>query len=130
MKTDFKRKLMSMLKLRHSHLDPETRQPSMKEALKCKQCGDQVVKAEALYKQRRRTHPEEFIYKEPEFVRSSELEKDYDLLAERIQKDPVYKEHIRKLAHGTEAEKDEEIKKSNEQYYQTHYSEDGSVKKI
>lgn len=130
MKDGFKRKLMGLLKLRHSHLDPFTKTPSMAEALKCKKCGEQVVQAEALYKKMRKEHPEEFEYKEHEFVRSPELEKDYDMLIDRVKKDKLYRRHIEKLAKGTEQEKDDEIKKSNKGYYQKHYEEDGSVKKI
>jgi len=130
MKPGLKRKLMQMLKLKHPHNDPFTGQPSMKEALKCKECGEQVVQAEALYKQRQRTHPEEFVYKEPEFQRSPELLENYGKLFDRVKKDKLYKRHVERLAHGTEQEKDEEVKKSNEGYYQTHYEEDGSIKKI
>ena len=127
----FKRKLMGLLRLRHSHLDPFTKQPSMSEALSCKECGAQVIKAQELYNRYRKTNPEWFTYKEPEFIRSPELEKDYDKLSERKQTDPLYKEHIRKLTSGTEKEKDEEINKVNEQYYQTHYiDESGSIKEI
>jgi len=131
MRKDFKNKLMQMLKLKHTHLDPFTKQPSMKQALlACKECAKQLADAEALYKKYRRNHPEMFERKEPEYKRSEELEKDYDDLAERVKKDPLYKEHIRKLTSGTEKEKDEEVKKSNEQYYQTHYAtEDGTIKK-
>lgn len=130
MKADFKRKLMGMLKLKHSHPDPFTGQPSMKVALSCKECGEKVVKAETLYKKMRRKHPEEFVYKEPEFIRSKDLEKSYNMLFERVKKDKLYKRHLHVLMHGTEIEKDEEIKKSNEGYYQTHYEEGGQVKKI
>lgn len=130
MKKDFKRFLMGKLKLKHQHLDPFMGQPSMKEALKCKQCGEQVVQAETIYKQRRKEHPEEFVYKEPEFIRSPELLKNYDMLFDRVKKDKLYQRHLERLASGTEAEKDEEIEKSNKGYYQTHYEEDGSVKKV
>lgn len=130
MRKDFKRYLMGLLKLKHSHLDPFTGQPSMLEALKCYECGGQVMKAEAAYKRRRRTHPDEFIYKKPEFIKSPELEKTYDLLISRIKNDQLYKSHIQKLAHGTEKEKDEEIKKSNEGYYAHNYEEGGIIKKI
>ncbi len=130
MRADFKKKLMHMLKLKHPHPDPFTKQPSMKEALSCKECGEQIVQAQELYNRYRKTNPEWFTYQEPEFIRSPELEKDYDLLTERKQKDPLYKEHIRKLTFGTEKEKDEEVKKSNEGYYQKHYvDESGSVRK-
>lgn len=130
MKKEFKRYLMSLLKLKHSHLDPLSGQPSMTEAFKCSECGGQVIKAEAIYNQRRKTHPEEFVYKKPEFIKSSELEKTYDMLIHRIKNDQLYKAHIEKLAHGTEKEKDEEIKKSNEGYYEHHYEEGGMIKKI
>lgn len=119
---------MGLLKLKHSHLDPETQQPSMKEALKCDECGRQIAKAETIYKQRRREHPEEFIYKKPEFIPSPELDKSYGMLLDRVKKDKLYKRHIERLARGTEKEKDEEIKKSNEGYYQTHYEEGGMIK--
>lgn len=122
---------MGLLKLKHSHLDPFTKQPSMSESLKCKECGEQVARAFLLYQRYRKTNPEMFVYKEPELPRSKELERSYELLADRTKKDSLYKEHIRKLAHGTEAEKDEEIKKVNNKYYQTHYAEkDGGIRKI
>ena len=121
---------MSLLKLRHNHLDPETQQPSMKEALKCADCGYQVVKAEEVYNQRRKDYPEEFLYKKPEFIRSPELDKNWEMLIHRVKNDQLYKAHIEKLAHGTEEEKDKEIKRSNDQYYTKHYEEEGIIKKI
>lgn len=129
MKPAFRNYLMSLLKLRHNHLDPETQQPSLTEALKCQKCGEQVIKAEAIYKQMRKEHPEEFVRKQ-EFIRSPELNKDYEMLIERVKKDKLYRRHIERLARGTEKEKDEEIKKSNEQYYQTHYEKDGRIEKV
>ena len=77
----------------------------------------------------RKEHPEEFTYKEPEFIPSPELKRDVDMLVDRVKKDKLYKRHVERMAYGTEEEKDEEIKKSNEQYYQKHYEEDGSIKK-
>ena len=130
MKKDFKRFLMGKLKLKHQHPDPFTGQPSMKEALKCKQCGEHLVQAETIYKQRRKDYPEEFVYKEPEFKRSPELLKDYEKLFDRVKKDKLYKRHLERLASGTEKEKDEEIEKSNKGYYQEHYYEDNGIKKI
>lgn len=127
----FKKKLMGMLKLKHPHLDPYTKQPSMSVALQCKECGEQVAQAHAMYQKYQKDHPEWFVYKKPEFTPSADLEKDYELLAERKQKDPIYREHIRRLTSGTEQEKDEEIQKSNAGYYQTHYvDERGSVREI
>lgn len=130
MKKDFKNRLMSLLKLRHSHLDSYTGQPSMSEALKCDECGKQVVKAQAIYDQMRKEHPEEFVYKKPEIPRSPELERDFEMLISRVKNDKLYKRHIERLARGTEKEKDEEIKKSNEGYYQTHYEKDGRIEKV
>ena len=130
-RADFKRYLMGLLKLKHPHLDPFTKEPSMKEALTCKECGERVLKAEQIYKRTRTEHPEWFEYKEPEHKRSEALEKEYDLLTERKEKDPLYKRHIERLTNGTEAEKDEEIKKANEGYYQKHYvDEGGSLKEV
>ena len=130
MKLVFKRYLMSLLKLRHSHLDPITQQPSFSEALKCSECGGQVMKAEAIYKQRRKTHPEEFIYKKPEHIRSPELEKSWQMLIDRVKNDQLYKAHLERLTKGTEIQKEQEMKKVEEGYYQHHYEEGGSIKKI
>ena len=129
MKVAFKKYLMGLLKLCHSHLDPVTQEPSMSEALKCDECGYQVVKAQNIYNQRRKEHPEEFVYKKPEFIRSPELEKYWNQLIYRVKNDQLYKAHLERLAHGTEEEKDLEIKKVNEGYYQTHYEEKGIIKK-
>lgn len=120
---------MGLLKLKHSHLDPFSGQPSMSEALKCKKCGEQIAKAQAIYNQRRKTNPEEFIYKKPEFTPSPELDATYGMLKERVKNDKLYQRHIERLAHGTEKEKDEEIKKSNERYYNTHYEKNGRIEK-
>lgn len=130
MKKDFKNYLLGLLKLRHRHLDPFTKQPSMSEALKCNECGEQVAKAQAKYNQRRKEYPEEFVYRRPEFNRSPALERSYEMLMDRIKKDELYRRHLNRLAHGTEKEKDEEIKKSNDGYYQKHYSEGGSIKRV
>lgn len=129
MRLDFKKRLMGLLKLKHSHLDPFTKQPSMSEALKCSECGYRFKKAEDLYNRMRKEHPEEFIYKQPEFIPSPELKRDVDMLVDRVKKDKLYKRHVERMAYGTEEEKDEEIKKSNEGYYQKHYEEDGNIKK-
>lgn len=128
MKKDFKNYLMGLLKLKHSHPDPFTGEPSMSEALKCKECGEQFKKAEAVYEQRRKEHPEEFVYQKPEFRPSPELKRSFEMLMHRVKNDKLYKRHIEQLARGTEEDKDEEIKKSNEGYYQTHYEEDGDIK--
>ena len=130
MKQDLKNRLMGLLKLKHSHLDPFSQEPSMREALKCDECGKQVIKAQGIYNQRRKDHPEEFVYKEPAFVPSPELYKSFEMLIQRVKNDGLYKRHIERLAHGTEEEKDNEIKKANEGYYDTHYEEGGSIKKI
>ena len=130
MKKDFKKYLMGLLKLKHSHPDPFTGEPSMKEALKCDECGYRFKKAEAVYNLRRKTHPEEFVYKKPEFIRSPELKNHYDMLFQRVKNDKLYKAHLERLAHGSEKEKDIEIERSNEQYYTKHYEEGGIVKKI
>lgn len=120
---------MGLLKLKHSHLDPITGGPSMSEALKCFECGGRFKKAEAVYNQRRREHPEEFVYKKPEFIRSPQLEESWNRLYDRIKNDNLYKSHLERLAKGTETQKDKEIKRSNEGYYTKYYEEGGIVKK-
>ena len=130
MKKDLKNYLMGLLKLRHNHLDPFSQTPSMREALKCAECGEQVVKAQDVYNRMRREHPEEFIYKKPVFVPSPELKESFRMLVERVKNDGLYKRHIERLARGTEEEKKQEIKKANAGYYDTHYEEGGSIKKV
>lgn len=130
MRKDFKKYLMSLLKLKHSHLDPLTQTPSMKEALKCYDCGGQVAKAEAVYKRRERTHPDEFIYKKPEFIRSQELETHWQMLIDRVKNDKLYKAHLERLNKGTESQQKEEMRKIDEGYYQKHYEEGGIIKQI
>lgn len=130
MKADFKKYLMGLLKLKHPHPDPFTGQPSMSEALKCEECGLQIAKAQDIYNRMVKERPEDFGYKKPEFQPSPELEKVYETLIDRMRKDPLYKRHIEKMAYGTEEEKDEEIKKSNEGYYREHYgTKDGFIRK-
>ena len=81
-----------------------------------------------MYKQRKRDEAEECAYKKTGFIPSAELDKSYGMLLDRVKKDKLYKRHMERLARGTEKEKDEEIKKSNEGYYQTHYEEGGMIK--
>ena len=130
MKKDFKKYLMRLLKLKHKHPDPFTGEPSMSEALKCSDCGGQVAKAEAVYNQRRKKHPEEFVYKKPEHIRSPELEESWNQLIHRVKNDNLYKAHLARLTKGTESQQKEEMKKIGEGYYTTHYEEGGIIKKI
>ena len=130
MRPDFKRHLMSLLKLKHRHLEPGTQESSFTAALKCSECGGQVIKAEAIYKRRRREHPEEFVYKKPEHIRSPELENHWQMLMDRVKKDKLYKAHLERLTKGTESQQKEEMKKIDEGYYTKHYEENGIIKKI
>ena len=120
MKIAFKNYLMGLLKLKHQHLDPLSQQPSMSVALQCDECGKQVIKAQEIYNRMRKEHPEEFVYKKPEFIPSPELEKQYGMLRDRVKNDKLYRKHIERLTRGSEAEKDFEIARANSGFYKTH----------
>ena len=100
---------------------------SMSEAITCKYCAVKFKKAEFEHRRLRREKPELFGYKQPEFKPSRETRNMFGMLVDRIKKDKLYKRHVERLAHGTEEEKDEEIKKSNEGYYRKHYEKEGNI---
>lgn len=123
MDAKFKRVLMGLIRA------PDHRHESMTQASQCSSCGERFQEGLALYKRYRREHPED-AWQRPQYALSPELRNRFNLLVDRVQKDKLYRRHVLRLAHGTEEEKDEEIKKSNEGYYTTHYEEGGNIKKI
>lgn len=100
---------------------------SMSEAAGCSSCGAKYQKARREHERLRREKPELFERKAPEFKPSRETKNMFGMLVDRIMKDKLYKRHVERLAHGTEEEKSEEIKKSNKGYYRTHYEKDGNI---
>ena len=123
MKQDAKRELMAYLDTGHRH-------ESMTAMSLCKHCGERFKKGEAFYNRLRKEKPELFIYNRPEFKPSKETRNLFAGLMDRIQRDKLYQRHLKRLSRGTEEEKDEEIKKSNEGYYRKHYEEGDNIKKI
>ena len=113
MKADLKRHMMGLLNTQ-GHCREISR------ALFCEVCGPKMQKAKGLYDRLKREEPELLVYKRPEFKPSEDTKEMFGKLMERVKKDSVYRKHLEKLAHGTEEEKDKEIKKSNEGYYRTH----------
>jgi hypothetical protein len=77
-----------------------------------------------------REKPELFEYKPPEFKPDLETKEMFGRLVERVKKDKLYRQHIERLAYGTEEQKDEEIAKNNAGYYRSHYEEGGNIKKV
>lgn len=120
MNKDFKRHLMTYLDTGHRH-------QSMTDMAKCKHCGDKFTKGKALFERYVKKHPEIIEYTPPEFKPSEDTKTMFGKLMDRIRKDKAYRQHIEKLAHGTEQEKDEEIAKSNSGYYRNHYEKDGNI---
>lgn len=117
----FKRHLMTYLDTGHRH-------QSMTDMTNCDHCTVKFNKGKALFERLQKEKPELFIYERPEFTPSEDTKVMFGQLMERIKKDKMYRRHIERLAHGTEEEKDEEIKKSNVGYYKTHYEQDGNIK--
>ena len=114
MQKDFRRQLLTYLDTGHRHA-------SMTDMMKCSGiCAKKFAKGKAFYERMQKEKPELFVYKEPEFEPSQETKNMFALLMDRIKKDGTYRKHLEKLAHGTESEKDEEIRKSNAGYYRTH----------
>src|SRR3990167_7137806 len=113
METGAKKYIMSLLDTGHRH-------ESMTGMLACDYCGDRFKKAEKEYKRLQRQHPELFKVKKPEFKASLELTKMREQLGDRLQRDKLYKEHIRKSFFGTPAESKREEERANSGFYTRH----------
>lgn len=121
MKADAKRYITGLLDTGHKH-------EAMSGMLACEYCGDKFKKAEKEYNRLRREKPELFTYKKPEYPDSPEYQKQVGMLADRLKKDKLYKEHIRLSFFGTEQEKTREDNRANTGYYKRFYEEDGNIK--
>ena len=113
METGAKKYLMSLLDTGHRH-------ESMTGMLECTYCGEKFKKAEKEYNRLRRESPELFQIKKQEFKPSQELIKKREQLGDRLQRDKLYKEHIRKSFLGTPAESKREEERANSGYYTRH----------
>ena len=111
---DFKRQLINMMAPRdHKHF-------SLTEALACKPCQPRVLKAKALYDREIRKDPTLIQRPKPEFKPSQELIEKREQLGDRLKRDKLYKEHIRKSFFGTPAESKQEEERANSGYYERH----------
>jgi len=110
MNTEAKKELMTYLDTGHRH-------ESMTGMFLCRHCGDRFQTGKEFFNRMVREKPELFEYKPPELKPDVETSEMYGKLIDRIKKDKLYHRHIERLAHGTEEEKDEEIKRSNEGFY-------------
>ena len=109
-----KRQLIGMMKSHdHGH-------ESMTETSLCNSCGTKFQKAKAWYERMQRTNPELFVYTPPVVPDSERLNEMKNQLEDRLKKDPLYQEHIRKTFYGTEEEKKIESQRANSGYYKTH----------
>lgn len=126
MDRDIKQYIMNVMKSGTSgcnHLE-------MTQALNCPTCQMKMIKAQSELKRLSKEYPEKFIRKEPEYKNSHEVERNIELLADRLGKDRLYQQHLTKLATGTPEEKRKEAIKGNKGYYERHYEEDGNIKMI
>ena len=103
-----------------SLLDTGHRHESMTGMLACNYCGGKFKKAEKEYNRLRREKPELFGIKKLEFKPSSELQEMRGQLGDRLQRDKLYKEHIRLSFKGTPAEQQEEEDRANSGFYTKH----------
>ena len=108
-----------------THLDTVHRHESMTDMAKCGYCGKRYKKGEALWNRMRKEKPELFTYQKPEFHPSKKTKGLFERLVDRIKRDKLYNRHLKRMAWGTEEEKDEEIKLFNKGYYRSHYEEGG-----
>ena len=120
MDSAFKKELMTKLSTGHRH-------ESMTDMAKCAHCGKRFKEGEALFNRMRRENPELVTYKQPEFQASEKTRGLFGQLLDRINKDKLYKRHLKRLAWGTEEEKDKEIALFNKGYYRSHYEKDGNI---
>ena len=120
MQKEFKKYMMSLLNT-GGHCK------EMKLALNCKYCGTKFKKAEAVFNRYKRENPELVTYKQPEFQASEKTRGLFGQLLDRINKDKLYKRHLKRMAYGTEEEKDREIALFNKGYYRSHYEKNGNI---
>ena len=110
MDATLKAELLRRLTLPHKH-------EAMQDALKCKECGVQYKEAEAWFQVKARQHPELFVRKAPEMVRSEKYAEMANQLEDRLKRDPMYKEHLKVSAFGTPEEKAREARRANSGFY-------------
>lgn len=96
------------------------RHESMTSMLECSQCGIKMKKAEYIYNEQIKKHPEKIIREKPSYPDSPEVMNKLDMLTERLKNDALYKRHIKLLCQGTEDEKRQERIRASKGYYITH----------
>lgn len=92
---------------------------SIKEKMSCSQCGQRFMEVKRIYDKEIKKNPS-LVERKHEFKRSEEYAEMATQLLERIKKDGLYKEHLRKSALGTPQERAKEAKKANSGYYTRH----------
>lgn len=112
---EMKKRVLSLLATGHRH-------ESMDDATKCDYCSVKFAKAKKEITRLMKTYPEKFVRKEVE-TPDIAMENMGDMLEERVKDDPLYREHLRLLAHGTPEEKAREIKRFQSGYYERHTGE-------
>ena len=98
------------------------RHQEMRQALRCKTCGDKMVRAQSEYNRLYKTRPELFKRQEPEY-KDRISENKADMLADRIKTDKLYINHLKLLQYGTPEEKKREMARMNRNYYKRHTGE-------
>ena len=104
----------------HKHL-------SMTDATQCKSCGYKMVKAQREYNRLIHEYPDKFVRKQPEEPFSPYTENLGQMLEDRIKNDTLYQNHLKKLAFGTPEEKQKEMRRMKNGFYEKHT---GDAKRI
>lgn len=89
MKKELQTYLMNILYSGHRHQE-------VGEAIKCYECGIKMKKWESEHNRLRQLHPQEFIRKEPEYKTGKQVEKNIELLEERLKKDSDYRKEVQR----------------------------------
>lgn len=114
MDTDIKRHIMNIMKGGTGgckHLE-------MTEALACSTCQSKMLRAQSEYNRLYREHPEKFVTKKADDGLDNHALELSQQFGDRVTNDKVYREHIRLLAHGTQEEKQRELKREYGGFYE------------
>lgn len=96
------------------------RHESMSEAIACGRCGANFKRVERIYKEKVKNNPELLKREQPKKPLSAKGAELYNAMETRLKNDPMYKWHLKKLAHGTASEKKREGERWDSGYYKKH----------
>ena len=111
MEKDLKSYMMSLMSSDHRH-------ESMSDMMLCGSCGQRFKKAEKVYNEIRRSHPEKVKRKPQDVPFTSETENLGQMLTDRIRQDNEYRKHLKLLAFGSPEQRTKELLKEKSGFYE------------